>query len=240
MLNRFKPDLPPPQPGDYCSLCNYPRLPHERVCGHCLELARDRKAEKELTRERELELVEKLGGWRPYEEYLADKFRPSSVTQPALDACLRFDHERENIYLWSSNPGTGKSHLSVVAARKAFDRGVDGRVLKPNELFREIRQTYDEDATERDGDVISRAVRLPIFVLDDLGTQKDTEWNVSCLYDFVDGRYAHRPGGLIVTANLSLEQARKRWGGRIASRLEQMVGRLCFDLSAEPDHRRIA
>lgn len=225
-------------PGDYCSVCHFPK--REKVCEVCVEAARSKKrATKEVIANR-IRLIERLGGWRAYEEYLADKFRPSAVTKPALEAALAYDPDKHNLYLWSANPGTGKSHLAVAAVRGRIERGLEGRVVKPNELFREIRATYDEDAKESDRDVIWKVVRLPILVVDDLGTQKDTDWNLMCLYDLIDGRYSHRPTGLIVTANLSLEQAGRRWGARIASRLEQMCGRLIFDLSLERDHRRTA
>jgi len=240
MLKRFDASLQKilvSPAGEYCSVCDYPK---ERrvVCVHCLDLAQARRYEKKKTQEQTLALVERLGGWRPYEEYLVTRFRPSTVTQPALDACLRWDYHHSNLYFWSAGSGTGKSHLATIAARRYIEAGVDGRVVKPNELFREVRATYDDDATESDGDVIGRIVRLPILVLDDLGTQKDTEWNLTCLYEFIEGRNSHRPGGLIVTANLSLEQAEKRWGSRIGSRLHQLCGKLVFDFSGERDHRR--
>ena len=221
---------------DYCPVCHFPK--REKVCEVCVEAARSKRRATKESRAQELRLVERLGGWRAYEEYLAENFRPSDVTKPALEAVLEWDHETQNIYLWSSGSGTGKSHLAVAGARQHLVHDVAGQVFKPNELFGKIKATYDEEAKESDRDVISYVVRLPILVVDDLGTQKDTEWNVACLYDLIDGRYSHRPGGLIVTANLSLEQAGRRWGARIASRLEQMCGRLIFNLSAERDHRR--
>lgn len=120
---------------EYCTKCGYPRE-HRTVCVHCLDLAQARRYSKQREQERQTALVEKLGGWRPYEEYLVERFRPSGVTQPALEACLQWKFAAESIYLWSVGAGTGKSHLAVVACRQHLEKGVGGRVVKPNELFR--------------------------------------------------------------------------------------------------------
>lgn len=170
-------------------------------------------------------------------EYTRERFVPSEVTRCAFRTCAAFDYRRENVYLWSSGPGTGKSHLAVVAARRWIEAGVKGRVVKPNEIFAELRACFDDDARERDRDVLARLVDLPVLVVDDLGVSKDTEWNLAILYELLDGRYWRRPAGLVVTSNLSLAQVGARWGERIASRLVQMTAGAVYDLNGEPDHR---
>ncbi len=220
---------------DTCEKCGYPK---REPCYGCEQIEIGRKRSAAVSRAQLAAIAQSLGGARCVLEFTRERIKVSPANRLAFRACDSFSPEDQNLYLWSTKSGTGKSHLAVIAARKFIEAGVVGRVVKPAEIFREIRRSYDEGSKENDADILGELVRLPILVLDDLGTQKDTEWSNATLYDLIEGRYSHRPGGLIVTANLSLAQAEARWGQRIGSRFAQMFGRLVFDLSAEKDWRR--
>ena len=222
---------------DTCEKCGYPK---RDPCYGCEQIEANKKRTAAVSRARFAAIARSLGGARCVLEFTRERFKVSHQNRAVFRACDSFSPESENLYLWSQRSGTGKSHLAIIAARKFIEAGVVGRIVKPAEIFREIRRAYDEGSKENDADILGELIRLPILVLDDLGTQKDTEWSNATFYDLIEGRYSHRPGGLIVTANLSLEQAEARWGTRIGSRFAQMFGKLVFDLSAEKDHRRIA
>jgi DNA replication protein DnaC len=56
-----------------------------------------------------------------------------------------------------------------------------------------------------------------LLVLDDLGTERATEWAAQALFQIVNHRYSKRLP-LVVTTNLSVEDAR-RMDARLVSRL---------------------
>lgn len=210
-----------------CPSCSYPiwTLP----CQICA----DRKKETAAKNRR---IVESLGGWRPYAEYRLETFRCSPVTRPAFDAAAAFDPARHNMYLWSSGVGTGKTHLAVAAVRR---HAPEVRVMLPQQVFAELRACYDDGAKDRDDQVLERLIRVKTFVLDDLGSSKDTEFSIDATFQFIHGRYNRNPHGMVITSNLSPEDLERRWQDqRMASRIRQLCQGRVFDLSKEPDHRQ--
>lgn len=173
------------------------------------------------------EMSERLGGRRAYEDFTAERFKPSEATQPALDACTAFNPGSDNIYLYGPT-GTGKSHLATVAARKYRDP----LVTKPVNIIRRIRAC---ESAEGERDVILRCAGEKVLLIDDLGVGRDTEFAVTTIYEIIDGRYQAKSGGLIVTSNLSLDALAQKLGDdRIPSRLAQMCR--VFSLTGK-DHR---
>ena len=62
---------------------------------------------------------------------------------------------------------------------------------------------------------------VPFLVIDDLGVQRDTDWEVEMLYNLVDARYT---GQLLtfVTTNKNVEELKGLADGRIYSRFLEM------------------
>ena len=144
------------------------------------------------------------------------------------------------MYLWSPSPGTGKTHLAVAAVRSLIEAGSVGCVLKPQQVFGMMRATYEEGARGTDSEVLERLVRLPVLVLDDMGTARDSDFSVQATFDLIDGRYMRRPTGLVMTSNISPDGLALRWkDGRVASRISELCRGRVFDFTGEPDHRRI-
>lgn len=70
---------------------------------------------------------------------------------------------------------------------------------------------------------IERLSNVPVFVVDDLGVQKDTEHALTVLYEILDRRDMNLRHGLIVTSNLPLDMLAKKMGDdRITSRIAGM------------------
>ena len=108
--------------------------------------------------------------------------------------------------------GVGKSHAAVAAARPAhFDRGEDVRFLPVVELLDLLRPGGPEHALYDLAD-------LDLLILDDLGTERPTEWTAERLYALVNRRWLEeRP--TIATSNLGPDEFRAAVGARVFSRL---------------------
>ena len=212
--------------GPECPTCHYPLW--ETPCRNCAREERIR-----IASHRRMETA--LGGRRASQEFTPDMFQASPRLQPAKDAAVNFNPATDNLYFWGP-AGTGKSHLAVVAARAHYrPDSTNVRVLKPFEIAREVRIAQEAGATE-EARVIRAFIDLPILVVQDLGSAKDTEFSTSLMFEIVDGRYMDWPGGLVVTSNLRLDALASRLGNdRIPSRLAQMAKVFSFD--GEPDHR---
>ena len=112
------------------------------------------------------------------------------------------------------NVGVGKTHA---AAAMAYRSHVEhGRTL----IFRSAPLLLDGMRPGRDGSEQSRdrAIRVDLLVIDDLGSEKTSDWTGEQLGIVVDERYRDcRP--TIVTSNLGPDRLRESIGERAWSRL---------------------
>lgn len=133
------------------------------------------------------------------------------------------------LLLLTGDKGRGKTHLACGVVREVFERhGVRGQFWPVVDQLDRYRATFDADrATETVEQVDAQLRRLDLIVLDDLGTQKSTEWAEERLYRLVDERYRDmRP--LVVTTNVTLQEMPDRVMSRLAdgavSTVVQFVG----------------
>lgn len=88
------------------------------------------------------------------------------------------------------------------------------------DLLDALRDTYRKDADAPESDIIRRVKDVPLLVLDDLGTEKPSDWVEEKLYLIVNHRYgAMRP--TIFTSNLTLKELGEKWHERIAWRIAE-------------------
>lgn len=124
---------------------------------------------------------------------------------------------------WAANPdgrnllllgpvGVGKTHAAVAAARvQHFDRGMDVRFLPVVELLDLLRPGGPEGALYDLADT-------DLLVLDDLGSERPTEWTAERMYALINRRWLEvRP--TVCTTNLEPEPLLAAVGERVFSRL---------------------
>ena len=123
-----------------------------------------------------------------------------------------------------SKTGRGKSHLAIAICREWLKRSTPAKYAFVPELLDQIRDSYRQD--ELTGQTYSRLLEflgtVPLLVLDDLGTEKKSEWACEKLQTIVDRR-ARSALPLVVTTNKSLDNLPNDDEGRIASRLQREI-----------------
>ena len=127
--------------------------------------------------------------------------------------------------LFTGETGVGKTHLAVAIYRELI---VQGKVVSENvkfvtapELLLEIKKTFTDSSITTESDVIDRYSNADLLILDDLGSEKTTEFAIQSLYLVIDRRNRNmRP--TIITTNLSLKEIEEKLDARIASRLSSM------------------
>lgn len=121
-----------------------------------------------------------------------------------------------------SNTGRGKSHLAIAICREWLKRGVPAKYAYVPELLDDIRDSYQKD--ELTGQSYSQLLdvlgTVPLLVLDDLGTEKKSEWATEKLQTIVDHR-SRSALPLVVTTNKPLAELANDDEGRISSRLQR-------------------
>lgn len=94
-----------------------------------------------------------------------------------------------------------------------------GFITVPN-ILRNLRAVYSGHLTEKE--VMRPLEETRWMVLDDLGVEKTSEWNLQILYELINTRYENNLV-TIFTSNLSLDDIAQKLGDRIASRISGMA-----------------
>lgn len=100
-------------------------------------------------------------------------------------------------------PGNGKTYLSSCIANKLLEDFVPVICVSINALLGRIQETYNRWGKEAEADVIRGLCNADLLIIDDLGTEKRTDWSKSMIYNIIDSRYrSNLP--LIITSNLRI------------------------------------
>jgi DNA replication protein DnaC len=136
-------------------------------------------------------------------------------------------------------PGIGKTHLAVAVLRRVIlTKGARGLFYDTRDLLRVIRSTYNPLVRTAEMDILRPVMDADLLVLDDLGSEKTSEWVEETMNLIVNTRYNERRH-TIFTSNYddTPEDAsdsqdftlKERIGFRIHSRLHEMCAFLEFD-----------
>ena len=136
-------------------------------------------------------------------------------------------------------PGIGKTHLAVAVLRQVIaQKGARGLFYDTRDLLRVIRSTYNPAVQSAEMDILRPVMDADILVLDDLGSEKTSEWVEETMNLIVNTRYNERrhtiftsnyedtPDDATDSQDFTLKE---RIGFRIHSRLHEMCEFLEFD-----------
>ena len=136
-------------------------------------------------------------------------------------------------------PGIGKTHLAVAVLRRVIlQKGARGLFYDTRDLLRVIRSTYNPLVRTAEMDILRPVMDTDLLVLDDLGSEKTSEWVEETMNLIVNTRYNERrhtiftsnyedaPDGETDGQEFTLKE---RIGFRIHSRLHEMCDFLEFD-----------
>jgi DNA replication protein DnaC len=127
--------------------------------------------------------------------------------------------------LWfMGDVGTGKTTLAMLVSKAALDHGYSVAIYSVPLLLAQIRDTYDSDPGERSYmEFFRRLVAVDLLHLEDVGTEKRSDWVLEQLYSLVNERY-EQERSILVTTNLGLEELEQQIGPRTVSRLVEICG----------------
>ena len=184
------------------------------------EQERERKSVELANKQRD---IARLGGLRAYSQFTAESYDNKKI----LSRISQFP--KQDYFVWGPT-GSGKTHASIAVARNDYY----AQLVRMADIAREIRAC--EHALEEKV-VIDKYARMTM-VLDDLGSEKMTEFVQNILYEIIDKRWRNMTTGLIITSNYDLKQLTNTVGDRIVSRIIGLVGSNVIHLTATDGRRK--
>ena len=151
---------------------------------------------------------------------------PRENMELVYEVCLNYAQKFgrfpiRNLFLTGA-PGLGKTFLSACIARTVSEKGhsvvsdTAGNIFAQFEARKFQRDSADGQEAR---DETRRYLNCDLLILDDLGSELVTQFTQSALYELVNSRLVGEKHTVIST-NLTLEEAARRYPPQIASRLE--------------------
>ncbi len=125
---------------------------------------------------------------------------------------------KERGIIYTGNVGVGKTHLAMAILNKKLSRGITGVFATVPTLMQSLRNAIKDNSLD---ETLQKICVCDVLVLDDFGTENQTEWTNETMFTLLNDRYINSKQ-TIITTNYSIEQLEKRYGlngERIVSRL---------------------
>lgn len=131
--------------------------------------------------------------------------------------------------------GVGKTHLAVAALLEIIQDGKPGRLLFCNfqDLIQEIQASFGDDQAPSKSELMRPLLDADLLVLDELGSQKPSQFVHDILYYVINSRY-NDERVTVFTTNV-IDDLGERIGARLRSRLYEMAEEV--KISNVPDYR---
>ena len=148
--------------------------------------------------------------------YNGDNRRAAEYNLHALENfAARFTKNSGESWLLIGATGLGKTHLSTALGVEVIRRGYDV-------VYKSVQSMLDDFEAEQfhgaSPDVIRKYYDCDLLIVDDLGVEMSTQFNISCIYNVINTRMNARRSTVFST-NLSQKELRDKYADRITSRL---------------------
>lgn len=121
--------------------------------------------------------------------------------------------------------GLGKTHLSLAIANRVIEKGYTVVYGAAYDLLRKIE---DENFGRTENkDTLGSVLDADLLILDDLGAEFNSPFNLSMVYNIIDAR-CNREKATIISSNLDISELEERYSKRLVSRLISLFTYLHF------------
>jgi len=207
-------------------------------CYDCHEIETSKKHEKEAKEELLKESIDPSNRMKLFNippKYLNSSFENYEGNEKLVRELKEYKAGGVVLY---GNTGCGKTHLAVAIVRNLLlinlkeiinkeweinrHYTASNKYFKPvPDLLLEIRSSFNDNSSSTEESIIEKYSTKPFLVLDDLGSEKTSEFSITTLYIIIDRRDRELLP-TIITTNLTPKEIEEKLGARIASRLSGM------------------
>lgn len=139
----------------------------------------------------------------------------SEIFNYCKDYALNFSDESKSIFM-SGKTGLGKTHLSLAIAKEVAAKGKNVVYGSAQELFRKIEKEHFSSGNEEN--YYDYILNCDLLIIDDLGTEFESKFNLSQIYNIINTRQNY---GLptVISTNLTGAELQERYKERVMSRI---------------------
>ncbi|MCI8331629.1 MAG: ATP-binding protein [Clostridiales bacterium] len=146
-----------------------------------------------------------------------DRKNAEQILSLCRQYAANFTLEKAENLTFIGNTGLGKTHMSTAIAKVVIEKGFDVVYETAQNIvsaFEEEKFSYDKQGAKK----TEKYMLCDLLIIDDLGTEAQTQFTVSFIYNMMNTRI-NNGKKTIISTNLDHDELRKRYGDRIASRL---------------------
>lgn len=183
-----------------------------------------------------------LARWEREKPTLMDSLFPPRIVDDLNKLTIEIDpgdivtvvEDKRGLFIFGDT-GTGKTIyatsllLEVMKKQKLeYKNTISGKYIGGSEFFQEMRETMDNSEISS-SDVLQKYEEADVLILDEIGTEKPSDWVFQMLYLLINYRYEYLKPTIIVS-NFGLEELTERLDDdRIPSRIEGMCKSKSFE-----------
>lgn len=166
-----------------------------------------------------------------YSDTVDPRYRvsPRELMAKNLDHCIRYARsfgQTGGNLLFNGGTGLGKTHLTLAIGAAVGEQGYSVCYESAGTLFTKLERAKFTPSEESRAQA-ERLEKCDLLLIDDLGTEIPGQFVTAALYNLLNERLmAGKP--MIITTNLNVEEASKRYSPQIASRLYGEFLRVTF------------
>lgn len=168
------------------------------------------------------------------------RFNESSVGRKYADCNLSHINKvlveklKHSVYLHGPT-GSGKTYTAIAKFKDDLSHNRHAMFVSMNDLLTRIKASFKPKPKEYESDLIELFGSIPHLYLDDLGSDKITDFVASTMYAIIDKRYRNNLR-TVITSNLSVQEMNEYIGDRITSRIVS----LCEIVKIDGKDKRLA
>ena len=154
---------------------------------------------------------------------------PRAIMERNLNICRKYAYNfgsGSGNLLFVGGTGLGKTFLSACIAAVVADRGFSVAYESAQRLFAKLEKNrFNPDDQSREQ--VETLENCDLLIIDDLGTEMPGNFVTAAFYSLVNDRLL-KGKAMIISTNLNVEEAARRYSPQIASRLQGSFKGLTF------------
>lgn len=203
-----------------------------KVCEDCIK-ARELRARADEEQAKIYQAFRDSNITPRFHEKTFANFEVTPGTAKAHAVAVNYNPDQDGLVFFGP-VGTGKTHLAAAISNRLF--GTIGVLfISCPEFLMKLRDAMNGRGAKKNLSLLSTAKAVGLLVLDDIGTEKSSEWVTEILFILINHRYEFKLPTLLTT-NCNLTLLEEKIGDRIVSRLVEMCR--CVEFSG-PDYRHL-